>query len=117
MRYRSAAKGASELGSVTAEFATVIPAVVLVLAVSLSGLQLATRQLQLQDAAALAARSAARGSDAGTVVGSLLSGATAHTEFRGNLVCVSVETAGTLLSVVLGAITLTATSCALAGGR
>jgi len=117
VRCRSAAKDVSEVGSVTAEFATVIPAVVVVLAMSLGGIQLATRQLQLHDAAALAARSAARGSDANVVVGSLLRGARAHTELRGNLVCVSVEIEGTSLSVVLGAVTLTATSCALAGGQ
>lgn len=117
MRCRSAVDGAAESGSVTAEFAAVVPAVVLVLAVSLGGLQLATRQLQLQDAAALASRSVARGSDADSVVESLAPGASANTEFRGNLVCVRVSTTGTPLSTILGAVRLSASSCALAGGR
>lgn len=108
---------AADRGSVSAEFVAVVPAVALVLALSLGGFQLATRQLQLQDAAALAARSAARGEEAGGFVSSLVPGATARIEHRGDLLCVRVEARGTTLSAVLGSVTLSATSCALANGR
>ena len=101
----------------TAEFAAVVPAVILVLAMSLGGLQLATRQLQLQDAAALVARSAARGGPVESLVGSLVPGAAARVEHRANLVCAQVSVAGTPLSAILGSVNLTASSCALAGGR
>ena len=43
MRCHSTAENAPESGSVTAEFAAVVPAVILVLAMSLGGLQLAAR--------------------------------------------------------------------------
>ena len=52
--------GRRERGSVTAEFAIALPAVILVLACSLSGLQIAGQQLRLQDAAASAASEAQR---------------------------------------------------------
>ena len=55
-----------ERGSVAAEFAVAMPAVLLVLATALGGVQLAGLQLQAQDAAADAARSYARGESAGS---------------------------------------------------
>lgn len=105
-----------ERGSATAEFAVVIPAVCLVLAVCLSGLQLATRQLQVQDGAALAARSAGRGENPSMVINQVMPGAVLSSEHRGNLVCVRVEVAGPPLAVLLGFGSVTATSCALADG-
>lgn len=101
-------------GSVTAEFAAVVPAVVLVLALCLGGLQLSTRQLQVQDASALAARSAARG--ASFDVAALVAGAATRIERRGNLVCTVVTVPGTPLAGILGAVEVSASSCALAGG-
>lgn len=106
-----------ERGSATAEFAVLIPAVCLVLAVCLSGLQLATRQLQVHDAAALAARSAGRGGNAASTVAQLIPGASLSTERRSNLVCVRVDAAGSPMAVLLGFATVSATSCALADGR
>lgn len=50
-----------EAGTVTAELAVAVPAVLLVLAACLGGLAAGAEQLRLQGAAALAARSAARG--------------------------------------------------------
>ncbi|CAN5401070.1 hypothetical protein BH10ACT6_BH10ACT6_15450 [soil metagenome] len=50
-----------ERGSAVAEFAVALPAVLLVLATVLGGVQLGTLQLRLQDAAADAARSLGRG--------------------------------------------------------
>jgi Flp pilus assembly protein TadG len=103
-------------GSATAEFAVLIPAVCLVLVVCLSGLQLATRQLQIHDAAALAARSAGRGADPSALIGQLAPGASVHTSRRGNLVCVHVEVPGTPVARLFGFSTVDAESCAFAGG-
>lgn len=94
-----------------------MPAVCLVLAVCLSGLQLATRQVQVHDAAAMAARSAARGEDPATIVRQLIPEATVHRENRGNLVCVRVEAPGSPMATLLGFGTVSATSCALNGGH
>jgi Flp pilus assembly protein TadG len=99
---------------VTAEFAAVVPAVILVLACCLGGLQLSTQQLRVQSAAAVSARSVARGES--VPVSGLLSGATATTQWRGNLVCVRVSAPGRGLAGLFGAVKLTASGCALASG-
>lgn len=106
-----------ERGGATVEFAVLIPAVCLVLALCLSGLQLATHQLQLHDAAALAARSAGRGADPSAVVDQLIPAASMSSERRGNLVCVHVTAPGSPFAGLLGFGSVSATSCALAGGR
>ena len=115
MRSRSRAS-TRERGSVTAEFAIALPAVVLVLACCLSGLQVAGQQLRLQDAAASAARAAARGGDPGAAA-RLAPGASVATWSDGDLVCARLETRSTALLGTLMAPTLSATSCALGGGR
>jgi hypothetical protein len=94
-----------------------VPAVLLVLAVCLGGLQLATQQLRLQDAAALAARSAARGSPIDVLITALVPGASVRVEVKGNLICARVTMPSTLPSVILAEVTLSATSCALGQGR
>jgi hypothetical protein len=109
------ARGAGERGSVTAEFAAVIPAVVLMLACCLAGVQIAGQQLRLQDAAAGVARSVARGGSA-SAAGQVPGVGIAITD-RGDLVCARLSArsrspAGTLLGL-----TLTASSCALGDGR
>lgn len=101
----------SQTGSVTAEFVAVVPAVLLVLGCCLGGMQLATVQARLQDAAATAARSAARGET--VLASSLVSGANTTLARRGNLLCAIVTRDGTAVSGILGAMTLTATSCTL----
>ncbi len=106
-----------ERGGATIEFAVLIPSVCVVLALCLSGVQLATHQLQLNDAAALAARTAGRGGDSSALVGQLIPGASVHNERRGNLVCVRVDAQGSPLARVLGFGTVSATGCALADGR
>lgn len=104
-------------GSVTAEFAVVIPAVILVLAVSLGGLQSVGRQIQLQDVAALAARSEARGEDAAALVRRLVPEASMKSEVRGNLVCIRLYAPGAPVAALLGVGVVSAMSCALADGR
>lgn len=101
-------------GSVTAEFAVVLPAIVLVLLLGVGALGAGARQVRLQDAAADAARLVARGEDPGrahAVVGS--AGGTADIEPRGDLVCVTAR-APSVPALPLPP--LSATSCALAGG-
>ena len=100
----------------TAEFATAMPAVVLVLAFCLAGGQLATTQLRVQDAASSAARAASRGESAGSVdwrTKKLLPGASVTRQHRDGLLCVTV-TLPAALPGPASIVTLTASSCALA---
>lgn len=100
----------AERGSVTAEFAVTLPAVVVVLAGCLTGLQVAGSQLRLQDAAALAARSLARGDSPASAL-ALVPGGTLTQHADGDLLC------ATLTAPAAFGITLRAGGCALAGGR
>jgi len=89
----------------------VVPAVVLVLAVCLSALNIAHRQIRLEDTASVAARTLARGGgSAAQVVGMLAPGATFSIEDRGELVCVRVSQPGSTIAS-LGIGELRATSC------
>jgi Flp pilus assembly protein TadG len=97
----------------------VVPAVILVLACCLGGLQVVGQQLRLQDAAAGAARSLARGESVGTAsarVSQSVSDATLSYESRGDMLCARL-TSGAAAGGILGAITVTASSCAIAGGQ
>lgn len=101
-------------GSVVAEFAVALPAVVLVLLLGAGSLGACARQVRLQDAVADAARLVARGepeSRAWSVISAAVPGASLAAEHRADLVCVTASSAAPLLPV-----TLRATSCALAGG-
>lgn len=89
----------------TAEFAAVIPAVMLVLAGSMLCLQLASQQLRLQDAAAVTARALARGDAAPSYAG-----ATRTTSHSGDLLCATLRLAARPPVFV----ELAAQSCALA---
>ena len=82
-----------------------IPAVMLVLASCMVCLLLATQQLQLQDAAAITARSLARGDSAPSFAGASLS-----THAEGDLLCARLTLAARLPLFV----ELAAESCALA---
>jgi len=108
--------GRRERGSVTAEFAIALPAVILVLACSLSGLQVAGQQLRLQDAAASAARAAARDGDP-SAAARLAPGAMISRWSDGGLVCVRLSIASAALVGTPMQLTLSASSCALGGGR
>jgi len=122
MRCRSAAERSAagrERGSVTAEFAAAVPAVILLLACSLVCVQLAGQQVLMQDAAADAARSLGRGDPttaAAALVGRAVPGARLAAATAGDLVCATVTaTPRGSIAALLGA-TLRARSCALAGG-
>jgi hypothetical protein len=97
-----------ERGSITAEFATIIPAVMVVLACCLGAMRLAGEQLQLQGIAVAAARAVARGDaapDAAYGSASLL-----RADHDG-LVCITASKSEKL--GLLGTIRLKGTSCAL----
>ena len=96
-----------------------IPAVILVLAFCLSGLQLASEHLRLQQVAASAARSSARGEGLGgaaRLAGQLVPGARLSEQSDGSIVCVRAAFSGSVAHGLLGAVTISARSCALAGG-
>lgn len=111
MRSRSRA----DRGSVTAEFAIALPAVVLVLATCLAAGQVVGLQVRVQDAAASAARHLARDdpATARSLVARLVPGASMAPSTRGDLVCATVWAQA---SGVLAAVPVSAVSCALAEG-
>ncbi|MEB0002773.1 TadE family type IV pilus minor pilin [Cryobacterium sp. 10S3] len=102
----------AERGSITAEFAAVIPAVLLVLLLCLGGVQVGGQQVRLADAAAQAARSLARGDGldhATSLARQLVGGAAVSVDQRGDAVCARLSAPAEL------GITVTAGSCALGG--
>lgn len=110
---------AAERGSITAEFAVAIPAVLLVLGLCLGMLQLAAQQVRYTDAAAVGARSLARGEQESLASARALTVAgpgSFASSVRGEFVCATVSGRGApILTTALG-IELSASSCALAGG-
>jgi hypothetical protein len=109
-----------EEGSVTAEFAVVLPAVVLVLGCCLGAVQVVGQQVRLTDAAADAARSLARGDDAARaagLVGRAVAGASFSSELLGEFVCARLAAPGAFGPFAGFGLTVEARSCALAGGR
>ncbi|MCU1443627.1 MAG: hypothetical protein JWQ59_1777 [Cryobacterium sp.] len=111
--------GSGEFGGVTAEFATVLPAVVLVLGFCLGAVQLVGQQVRLTDAAADAARALARGDPPGEVsalVRQLVDGASLSPVRRGELLCARLTSTTQSGPLAVFGLTLEASSCALAGG-
>lgn len=103
-----------ERGSVAAEFAVVLPAVVLVILLAVGMLSAIGTQVRLEQAVAQAARLAGRDEPAGRVTGAatrLVPGASVAVSESGDLVCVRATVASALPFA-----TLSARSCALAGG-
>jgi Flp pilus assembly protein TadG len=99
-------------GSVTAEFAAVVPAVVLLLAIALGGIRLAGEQLQLQAAVQDASRLLARGDPGATSrVLQVVAKANVDDDESGDLVCVHAR-APADLGILVG-IVLSASACAL----
>lgn len=101
----------------TAEFAMVMPAVMLVLAACLAAANLGVLSLTIQDAAAVVARMEARGgrgasAAAISAMARTVPGATVRLESRGSLVCASVSTRARVLGLRLGTLDLIANSCA-----
>lgn len=111
---------AQDRGSVAAEFAVTMPAVLLVLALSVGALGAAVHQVRLADAAADAARALGRGepvSSAGALSAQLAPGSTLTTSSEGDLVCAEVSRPWALPGGRATGIRLAARACALGGGR
>jgi len=104
-------------GSVSAEFAVALPAIVLLVALCVGALSTASRQVRLQDATADAARLVARGDDEGrafALVAGAVGGARSTLAREDDLVCV---VASAPAGPVLPGVRVHARSCALDGGR
>ena len=102
----------NDSGTVTAEFAAVLPAVVLVLAFAMGALHLGAEQLRLQGAVAGAARLVGRGDGgADELVAAIDPEARLTLRRTDSMVCANA-TAPARLGIALG-ITLGASSCAL----
>ncbi|KQQ03921.1 MULTISPECIES: TadE family type IV pilus minor pilin [unclassified Rathayibacter] len=102
-------------GSATAEFAVVLPAVVVVLALCLGSVAASAQYVRLVDATADGARAASRGDDAARPVHRVDGGATVGTVEDDGLVCVRVEASLHPLPAV--AVPVSVRSCALGGGE
>lgn len=110
----------SDVGSVTAEFAALVPAVLLVLAFCLGGVQVVGLQLRLTDAAADAARSLARGdgqAQAAARVRISVGRVSMSTETRGGFVCVRLASEAAFAPAATMGMTVQARGCALGEGR
>ena len=104
-------------GSVTAEIAVGLPAVIVVLAACLGALGLGAAQVRVQDAAADAARLLGRGETTAVVerhIEIVTPGARLTALNRDDLVCTTVSIERPVLLV---SIRVEGSSCALAGGR
>lgn len=105
-------------GSVTAEFAIVLPVLVLLIAFGVGALGATSARVRLEDAAADAARLVARGDDraaAADAVARAVDGARLGIDDRDGLVCATASASARVLGAVV--LPVTATSCALGGGR
>ncbi len=111
--------GNPERGSVTAEFAAVAPAIVLVLSLCLGAIQAVTQQLRVADAAAGSARALGRGDDTAAVAArarSIVADASMSAEREGDFVCALLSAPCPPGPFSALGLTVTARSCALAGG-
>ena len=106
----------ADRGSVVAEFAVALPAVLLVFLALMSGIQFGALAVRLNDAAADAARGLARGdATASARLATQVPGASLQRRADGDLVCAELALTPGGASGLLG-ISLEARSCALAGG-
>lgn len=97
----------------------VIPAVVLVLGCCLGAIHVVAQQVRMTDAAAGAARALGRGESADqavSLVGSVLPGVSLSSESRGEFVCATLSAPSGIGPFALAGLTVTARSCAPAGG-
>lgn len=107
-------------GSATAEFAIVLPVVLLMLGVCLSAIGVAASAIRLQDATADAARIVARGEGEGSAasrVTSEVAGARLGVTRSGDYVCVTTSATAKLGPLWFASVPIEARSCALDGGR
>jgi hypothetical protein len=100
-----------ERGSVTAEFAVVLPAALVCLALGVGAIQLGGQHLRLVDAAAVDARLLGRG-DAPRGEGAGLEAARTI-EREGGLVCVTLTATGAVVGVGMAGLRASGRACAL----
>lgn len=112
-------RASADRGSVSAELVVAMPAVLIVVALCLGMLQVAAQQVRYTDAAAVAARSLARGETAAVASAraeAVAGPSTLVPEERGEFVCATVSgDAAVVLGDALG-IVVSAAGCALRGG-
>jgi len=109
--------GHDERGSVTAEFAVIVPAVVLIVVLTVATLAGSARQIRLEQATAQAARLAARGEDdtrVRSVFAAVGGGADVQVTVEGDLVCARARVPA---PVPLPVPPLRAEACAAGDGR
>ena len=107
----------AERGSVTAEFAAALPAVLVVLACCLGAVQVVGQQVRITDAAADIARLLARGDSAAPAAGLLAAvgpGAALAQDRQGEFVCARLSAPSAFAPFAAAGLTLAARSCALA---
>ena len=103
----------------TAEFAAVLPGVLVVLGCCLGAVQVVGQQVRMTDAAADAARSLARGDGADHAAGLVhrsVGGVGFATERQGEFVCANLSAPAAFAPFAAFGLTVAAGSCALAGG-
>ena len=103
-------------GSVTAEFAAALPAVLVVLACCLGAVQVVGQQVRMTDAAADAARLLARGDNAAPASGLLTAvgpGTVLTPERQGEFYCARLSAPSAFAPFAAAGLTLGARSCAL----
>ncbi|MGX5697462.1 TadE family type IV pilus minor pilin [Agromyces soli] len=114
----SVPRSGGERGSATAELAVALPAVALVLAACLAAVMLVAQQVRLTDAAADAARSLGRGessAEAEAIAARVAGGGVSLASVVDDaFVCATLRAPGAGL---LGGVELSASSCAVSGGR
>ncbi|WP_374945937.1 TadE family type IV pilus minor pilin [Agreia sp.] len=107
-------------GSVTMEFVTVLPAVLIIVAAVLGGFQLIVQQMRVADAASSAARLLGRGDDVGadeTVRKLLGSNAALESRSDGRFVCATVTVPAVVGPFAIAVVPVASTTCALGGGQ
>lgn len=106
---------AGERGSVTAEFAVALPAVLACLALCLGAVQAATQQARLVDAAALSARMLGRGEGHSEAerVAQQAANARITVDREGGMVCVRATSASAVTGLGVLGLTVSARACAL----
>jgi hypothetical protein len=107
-------------GSVTVEFVTVLPAVLVIVAAVLGGFQLIVQQIRVADAASSAARLIGRSDFAGAdeAVSALLGdGAQVESRTEGRFVCATVTIPIDVGPFAVASIPVVSTTCALGGGQ
>lgn len=112
------ARGGGDRGSVAAELALALPAVLLTVLMGVGALAAASQQVSLQDSAADAARLLGRGESAQAAAQSVavaVPGARMSSSLRGDLVCVTAQSDAVIGRLIR--VPLRASSCALGGGR